>query len=119
MTQKNKVKLNIMNHVSILDLVNIHVLRIPNTAMFEINIESLDKDKQFVIDPDALRILNQKLTEKVSVLEVNDPKARYYMEEFTAKMISELHKNGLAMLEDIPDAPKDPYAEVKKQHPIK
>jgi hypothetical protein len=109
-------KTQIMKHIDVLELIRIHVFRIPNTPRFEVEIESIDKNKNVVFDEDALRIMNQKITERAAQFEARDPRAKTYIEEFIARLTSELHRNGLMELEEISDEPSDPYADLRKQY---
>lgn len=109
-------KAQIMKHVDILELIRVHVFRVPNTARFEVEIESIDKNKNVVFDEDALRIMNQKITEKAAQFEARDPRAKHYIEEYVARLTGELHRNGLMELEEVPDEASDPYADLRKRY---
>ena len=104
----------IMNHIDILDQIQIDVFRIPNTANFEVEISCLDRTKNVVFDEKALRVMNQKITEKAAQFEARDPRAKTYIEEFVGRLTSELFRNGLAEIEDIPDA-VDPYEDLRRR----
>jgi hypothetical protein len=108
---------NIMKHVDILELMRIHVYR-PNPFLpgaFQVDLESLDKTKQVVLDERASKKLNEIIVEKCKQFnDARDPRVTSYIEEFVAKMCSEWHRAGLLVLDDIPEASSDPYAEVKK-----
>jgi hypothetical protein len=107
--------MEIMKHVDILDQVTIHVFRMPNTARFEVQIEPVDKNKNVVFDEDALRVMNEKITEKAAQFEARDPRAKDYIEEFIARLTSELYRNGLVELQEV-EEPKDPYQEIKDKY---
>lgn len=113
---KKKVNMQVMNKVDILDLVHIHVFRIPNTARFEVQIEAIEKNKNVIFDEDALKIMNQKITEKAAQFEARDPRAKDYIQEFVGRMTSELYRNGLVALDIVTDEPDDPYADIRKKY---
>ena len=109
-------KAQIMKHVDILELIRIHVFRIPNTPKFEVEIECIERDKNLVFDEDALRVMNHKITEKAAQFEARDPRAKNYIEEFVARLTSELHRNGLVELEEVPESAPDPYADMRRKY---
>jgi len=111
-----KSDMQIMNQVDILDLVRIHVFRIPNTARFEVQVEAVDKTKNVVFDEDALKVLNQKVTERAAQFEARDPRAIGYIEEFVGRLTSELYRNGLVELATVSDEDQDPYADLRKEY---
>lgn len=108
------MKVNIMNHVNVSEMLNVIATRIPNTANFVVDIVCLDKTQRVVIDSSALKTMNEKITEKASQFEARDPKAKKWIEEFVSRMLPELQRVGLMEIEDIPESPEDPYAEFKK-----
>jgi hypothetical protein len=108
------MKIDVMNHVNISELMNITAFRVGQTGKFVVDIRCLDPDKKVVIDPKALETMNNKITERAAQFEARDPKAKTYIEEFVSRMLPELHRVGLLEIVDIPDAPADPYAEFKK-----
>lgn len=71
--------------------------------------ECVEPDKKVVFDSSALKVLNEKITEKVAGMKYTDPKVVMYIEEFAMKSAVALYKNGLCALEEIPDAKDDPY----------
>jgi len=109
--------MQIMNHVDILELIKITVFR-PNVykpTEFQIDLQPLDQNKRVVVDSHELQSLNHILLEKCQQFDnARDPKVAKYMEEFVAKMCSEWHRMGLLILEDIPEAAKDPYYTAKE-----
>lgn len=109
--------MDVMKHVDILELVKIDVYR-PNIykpGEIAVKLIPFDKSKQVVVDPDELRQLEEKITEKCQQFDdARDPRVGKYIEEFVGRICSDWHRMGLLLLEDIPDAPEDPYAEAKK-----
>ena len=108
---------NALKNVSIADLVTVHIFKgIPtefDKMPYEVVVDCLDRTKRVVFDVDALKVVNQKVTEKVQQFkDGRDPKVVEYIKEFVTRMLVELHKNGLVILEDIPEA-EDPYASVR------
>lgn len=110
-----KINMQVMNKVDILDLVRIHVFRLPNTPSFEVEIEPLDKNKNVIFDEDALRVMNEKVSEKAAQFEARDPRAKDYIQEFVGRMTSELYRNGLVSLEVVTDEPDDPYVDMRNK----
>lgn len=110
---------NILANVDILDLVVINVFKgtptLQDPSPFVVTVDPLDQTKKVVFDPSALKVLNDKLTEKIAGSDAKDLNTVGFIKEFAGKMISGLYKNGLVIIEDIPDAVDDPYAEAKKQ----
>lgn len=113
-----KAKNNILKNVDFLDLVRIHVYpgqpHPTDRHPFRIEFESVDKTKRVVFDESSIRKMNEILTEKASQFHPSDPRVRGYLEEFAGRLASELYRNGLVELDDIPDAPDDPYTQAKK-----
>lgn len=111
---------NILKHVDILDLIVVNLfkgkpsLHDPNPIV--VSVDPIDPSKRVVFDPDALRVLNDKLTEKIKGSDSSNPNTIQYVKEFASKMISALYKNGLVIIEDIPEAAEDPYAAARKMH---
>lgn len=111
---------NPLKHVDILDLVVVNIfkgkpsLQDPNPIV--VAIDPIDPEKRVVFDPDALKVLNNKLTEKIRGSDSTNPNTIQYVKEFAGKMVSALYKNGLVLIEDIPDAAEDPYAAARKMH---
>lgn len=114
-----KKKTNLLDNVGFLDRVRIHVYPgKPNPGdnyPFRVEFESLDNTKKVVFDESSLKRMNEILTEKASQFHPTDPRLRGYIEEFVGRLTTELYRNGLVALEEIPDAPDDPYASVKKK----
>jgi flagella basal body P-ring formation protein FlgA len=109
-------KMDIMKHVSILDQIRIFVFQ--NTPEnFEVTFECLDETKNVVVDQKALKELNGQITERTKNLSAKDPRSAKYIEEFVARMLEALHKNGLVEIVDITENKQDPYADLRKQHP--
>ena len=114
---KGKVKkINIMKNVQFSDLVRIDIFEV-QPRNFVVNLECIDKTKKVIFDTDSLKVFNHKLTEKCQQMVADDPKTRLYIEEFTARMVNELYRNGLVGLEDIGEAKEDYYADLRKQFP--
>jgi hypothetical protein len=111
--------MNILKHVDILSLIEITLIN-PNPmrpGQFEVQIDAIEKEKQVVIDSGALRAFNNILYEKCQQFDdARDPKVRTYIQEFVSRMCIEWHRNGLLIIEDIPEADEDPYAAVRKQY---
>lgn len=111
---------NILKHVDILDLVVVNIfkgkasLHDPNPIV--VSVDPIDPAKRVVFDPDALKVLNDKLTEKIRGSDSTNPNTIQYVKEFAGKMISALYKNGLVIIEDMPEAADDPYAAARKMH---
>lgn len=109
---------NVLKHVDILDLVVVNIFK--GLASKEdpyplvISIDPLEADRRFVIDSDAQKVLNDKLSEKLKDADPRNPNVIQYAKEFIGKMISELHRSGLCFIEDMPEAKDDPYADAKK-----
>lgn len=108
---------DILKHVEINDLIDIQVFT-PNVYKpgdIQVSIEAVEKGKQVIIDVDAARILGEVLKERANnnFENVRDPKMKKDMEEFVARMCVEWHKNGLLVIENVPDA-QEPYEEAKK-----
>lgn len=112
--------MQILKNVDILDLTRIHIYLGQPTREdplpYKVFIEAVDQTKKVVFDEDALKILNQKITDRVQQFDDGrDPRVVDYVKEFVGRMLTELYRNGLVELEDIPEGSDDPYAEVKKQ----
>lgn len=109
---------NILKHVDILDLVTITVFRGKPTPgdlnPLVVTLDPIDVSKRLEWDTDALKVLNKKLSDKMKDSDVHNPNTITYIKEFAGKMLSELYKNGLVIISDIPDAPEDPYQAAKK-----
>jgi len=109
---------NIMNHVDFLDLVKITVTRFPNSGQFKVFVEAIEKNKKVIFDEDALRTMNNKITEvcKEKKLSALDPNTVGYIKEFIEKLVSELARHGLIELVEYEDQPDDPYAKIRQQY---
>jgi len=109
---------NILKNVEINELLQIDIFNsnVYSPGQLEISIESVEKDKRVVIDEDASKKLCEILKHRANTKfeNVRDPKMKKDMEEFVARMCIEWHKNGLLIIEDIPEAPSDPYEEAKQ-----
>jgi hypothetical protein len=101
-----------MNHVDILDLIKINVNQLFNGEV-TVDLECLEQGKQVVLDEDALKYLNNVLTEKAKNMSISNPNTLQYIKEFVGRMLSELSRNGLVVLEEISDTPQDPYRTAK------
>jgi len=114
-----KKKVDLLNNVDFLDRVRIHIY--PGKPSpgdhypFRIEFQSLDESKRVIFDESALKKMNEVLTEKAGQFHPSDPRVRGYLEEFAGRLAMELYRNGLADLEDLPDGPEDPYANIRKQ----
>lgn len=107
--------------IDILDLVNVTVVRLPpkgpqDLAPMSIEIIPHEENKMVIIDEKAMEVLNSKLTERSAQLQLDprNPQTFSYLQEFVGRMISELYRNGLLELENVPDAVSDQYAKVRK-----
>ena len=111
--------MNIMDHVDVLDLIRINVIQpnIMDKGAFQIDLVALAPDKRVIVDPDALAVLEARLLEKTQEFKsIKDPRLVRYIKEFTGKMCSAWHRNGLLVLEDIPEASDDPYAAIRSKY---
>ena len=115
----------VMQHVDILDLVNINVARGQPTPIdpvpIRVFVEPVDRTKNVVFDESALKVLNNKMSEFVlsRQLDIRDDNTFKYIEEFVGRMVTELYKNGLMALEDVGDEPDDPYQDVRNMYDSK
>ncbi len=109
-----KKKFDIMNHVDILDQVKVIVTQ-PMPGNFAISFEPYDVTKQVIIDSSAHEAMNQQITEKAGGRSAKDPNTVEYIKEFAGKLLSELFRTQLAILEEIKDAPKDPYESFRRK----
>ncbi len=107
-------KIDIMKHVDILDQVKVIVTQ-PMPGHFAIDFEPHDRTKQVIIDSKAKMVMDQKISEKTVGRPAKDPNTLEYIKEFAGKLLSELFRVQLAALETIPDAPKDPYQDIKSK----
>jgi hypothetical protein len=111
-----------MKNIEFLDLVNIVVTRGIPTAIDPcpviVSFDPIDKEKNIVFDEDALKTMNNKITERMIKmgLNVRDPNVFEYIKEFAGRLAAELYRNGLIEFEDVKDAPEDPYAKVRNKH---
>jgi hypothetical protein len=114
------MKGDVLKHVSILDLLVVNVFRgMPSKEdpyPLAISIDPLEQTKRFVIDESAQKVLNQKLTEKLQGSDPRNPNTIEYAKEFVSKMLEELHRSGLCLIEDMPEASEDPYDFVRKKY---
>lgn len=110
-----KIDKNIMKHVDILDQIKIVVTQ-PMPGNFAVHFEPYDRKKHVVIDEKAKETMDAKITEKAKALSARDPKTKMFIEEFAGRLLSELFRVELAVLEDVPETPTDPYAEIKKKY---
>ena len=110
--------MSVLNNVEILDLINIHVYN-PNVFVpgeIRVDFQPIEKGKRVVIDSDAVKTLEEILKERANDKfdDARDPKVKKDIEEFVGRMCIEWHKSGLLLIEDVPDAPSDPYEQAKK-----
>lgn len=108
---------NILKNVEINELLKIDIFA-PNVyapGEIEVSIDAVEAGKRVIIDEDASRVLGDILMNRAndSFESVRDPKMKKDMEEFVARMCVEWHRNGLLIIEDLPDNPTDPYEEAK------
>jgi hypothetical protein len=111
--------MDILKNVDILELVRIYVYPGEPTREdpmpYRVEIQSIDPKKKVVFDEKALSVLNHRLTERAQEFDDGrDPRVVDYIKEFVGRMLSELSRNGLVVLDDISDEPEDPYAAVRK-----
>lgn len=114
MTTKN----NPLKHIDILDLVTIDLYHTGVATMpghVSVSFTPLEVTKRVIFDESAKKVLEEKILERAANKDLKDPKIANYIKEFAGRMLSELYKNGLVLLEEIPDAPNDPYWQVKQQ----
>ena len=108
--------MQIMDHVDILDLIEIQVFR-PNiyeVGAFEVSIEALDRTKNVVIDEDELKTLGPIITEKCREFkDAREQKVAEYIKEFVGRMCSEWHRVGLLVLDEVKEGHDDPYKTAK------
>lgn len=104
-----------LKNVDISDLIRARIFQTA-PGVFSAEIVCLEKNKNVVIDEKALKTLNEEITERCRAYSASDPKTIKFIEEFVVKMVSALHKNGLAELEDakVQDAKEDHYKEARK-----
>jgi len=104
-----------MESVDILD--RIHIIVFQHTAgHFDVTFECREKDKQIVLDSKALATMEQKVMDLCRDKNAADPNTRGYIEEYIGRLLTEYHKLGLAVIEDVPDAPSDPYQALRKKY---
>lgn len=105
-------KTTIMDSINILDRIDILVMQnVP--GHFNVTFECKEKGKRLVFDPKALATLKEKVNHLVQGKNANDPSVRGYIEEFVGRLIDKLHNVDLCAIEDLPDAPDDPYEKVR------
>lgn len=107
--------MEIKGKVSVADLVTLTVNHVGRGHMM-VDIIPLDKSKRVVFDPDALKAMNEKIVEKVREFDIRDPRAKQYIEEFVWRMLPEMDRCGLMVVEDIPEAPDDPYQAIRRKY---
>lgn len=114
-------KVDILKNVDFLDLVRIHVYKgqpVPGDPFpYRIEFECVDPTKRVVFDAHEFSKMNVILTEKAQQFHPADPRFKGYIEEFCARLASELYRNGLCELEDIPEGKEDPYALERRKYP--
>lgn len=106
--------------VDILDLVDIKVFPGMPTqadpAPIRVEVTAIDRTKNVIFDTDALRVMNQRITERARELDIRDSRLMRYVEEFVGRLISELGRHDLVVLEDAKESPDDPYVEARKKY---
>lgn len=107
--------------VDILDLVEITITTLPpqgpqNMCPVAVDIIPYDKTKMLFIDESEMTTFNHIISERAKQLELDprNPQATSYLKEFTARWLSEMYRNGLAELDNVPEGHDDPYAKVRK-----
>lgn len=110
---------NILTNVDISDLITVNVYKgnpLPgDPCPLTVTVDPIDQTKRVVFDTDALKTMNAKLTEKIRGSDPKNPNTAQYIKEYVTKMVSGFYKNGLLIIEDMPEAPDDPYKEAKAQ----
>jgi len=114
MKNKIKPKINIMQNVSFLDLVQIRVFQ-TTPENIQVTFECIEKNKNVVFDEKALKEMNYKINEKVIGMNAKDPKVKEYINEFVAKLAEALYKNGLVEIVEATEAKTDPYGDLRNQ----
>lgn len=104
--------MDIMKHVDILDLVEV-VIVVDNYGSMSIDFLCREPNKRVVIDENAKIKIERDIASKLVGKSKNDENALGYAKEFAGKMLSALYQNGLVELEDIPEAPDDPYKSLR------
>lgn len=114
-------RIDILKNVEFLDLVRIHVYKGQATREdpfpFRVEFECLDKNKRVVFDASEFTRMNLILTEKSQQFHPADPRLKGYIEEFCGRLASELYRNGLCELEEVPEGKEDPYALERRKYP--
>lgn len=107
--------------VDILDLVEITITRLPpqgfnNMCPISVDIVPYDKTKMLFIDESEMAKFNHVITERAKQLDLDprNPQSTFYLKEFTARWLSEIYRNGLAELDNIPEGQDDPYKKVRQ-----
>src|SRR3990167_10752782 len=110
------MKHDILKNVDILDLINISVEKgqLQNLGKLNVNITPIDNTKQFFIDEKVKKTLEEEVCKRSGGLPISDTKTLIFVEEFVAKMISELYRHDLCGLENIPEPNEDPYKDLRK-----
>ncbi len=110
-----KIDMNIMKRVDILDQVKVMVTQ-PMPGNFAVSFEPYDRKQHVVIDEKAKAVMDEKITEKAKALVAKDPNTKEFIREFAGRLLSELYRVELAILEDVPESPTDPYADIRKKY---
>lgn len=109
---------NILKNVEISDLIVVNVFKGKPSKLdpnpFVVTVDPIDQAKKVTFDSSALKVLNDRLSEKIKGANSTDPKTVQYMKEFVTKMVSEFYRNGLLEIVDVPDSPEDPYEQAKR-----
>jgi hypothetical protein len=111
----NNLKNHVMSHVNIAELVSVTAIRMPCTGHFSVDVIPLDATKRIVFDESALKTMNDTISEKAAQFDARDPKAPKYIEEFVSRLLPEFDRLGLVMIEDIGEAPSDPYKSIREK----
>jgi len=113
--KKQKINVNIMNKVDFCDLVDVRVVHIGH-GHIQVFYEPIDRTKNVVVDPNALREINNQITKRTIGKDPRDPKVLKYIEEFVSKLTSELYRNGLVELDNAKEGKSDPYSDLRKMY---
>jgi len=106
-------KTHIMESVDFLDRISIHLFQ-PVPGHFNVDFSVKEKGKRLVLDEDALKKMQNKITDLCSDKNANDENTRGYIEEYVGRLLKEYYKVGLALIEDMPEARDDHYDHLRR-----
>jgi hypothetical protein len=106
-------KTDLLKHVDILTLVDIQIFE-THPGHLSVDFYCHQPGKHLVFDEKALEVLNHQLSEELAGRSTKDPNTRGYIQEYVGRMIDQLSRHNLCAIEDIPDAPDDHYAKLRK-----